>query len=181
MINARSPRSRRPGGPSPARVAARTRQAAPVVAYLLLALAIIAVVNGWIVPATSPHLTVGDVVAVEGTDAASVYLTVRARGNADQIVGATSPAAGVVILHGTDDDGIMTTTDHLDIPRDGELAMHPGGTHLMLNGLLTPLVPKSVVKIRLLFRSSPPMDIEAGVVAYDQVPELFPLQSAAPR
>ena len=81
-------------------------------------------------------------------DMSSVYVVVDNGGGADTVVAATSEAASVVTLHDTEEaDGgaYMVDVEGLDVPSGGALVLSPGGRHLMLHHVFTPLVPGDVV------------------------------------
>jgi hypothetical protein len=114
-----------------------------------------AVRDAWVRPA-----------AVDGVSAA--YFTVTApSGPGDALVSATSPAAGMVMLHetATDDTG-MTGMDEMarvDIPAGASVAFAPGGRHLMLTDLTGPLVPGAIIELDLVFEHAGVVVVKAEV------------------
>ena len=118
-----------------------------------------------------PQLTVTAAlmsVAAEGDDAA-LYVTIANAGGADGLVGATTPAAASVSIHGTEEikgGAIMHDVDRLKVPATGELVLRPGENHLMLERTPTAMVAGDQVPVTLHFERSPPMTVTADVVSY---------------
>jgi len=70
------------------------------------------------------------------------YLTVTNHGADNAIIGAQSPVAERAGLHGHKMDGDvmrMRPVESIDLPDGGTVTMAPGGLHVMLIGLTTPL------------------------------------------
>jgi copper(I)-binding protein len=86
------------------------------------------------------------------------YLTIHnAGGEADALVGASCACAREVQLHiMTTRGGIMKMekADALNVPAGGQLALKPGGAHLMILGVKTPLKAGQSVEISLRFRKA---------------------------
>jgi copper(I)-binding protein len=83
----------------------------------------------------------------------------------DKLLGASSPVAAEVQLHGsTDDNGVMRMRpiDALEIASHGSATMDPGGMHFMLMQLATPLVAGSRFPMTLRFE-------QAGEVTVDVI------------
>lgn len=127
------------------------------------------------VPAHEPvpgHLTVVDAVArpapIAGGNGA-VYLTVL-NGLAEdvQLLSASSPAANVVELHETvDDGGVMRMVPHpegFSVPAGGSVEMKPGGKHVMLIAVVQPLEPGDAVELSLAFSNGDSIALTAPVV-----------------
>jgi periplasmic copper chaperone A len=51
------------------------------------------------------------------------------------------------------------------VPAGGALALEPGGTHVMLIGLRSPLVPGATVPLILTFRHAGEVRVDAVVLA----------------
>lgn len=97
-----------------------------------------------------------------------VYLTVRNAGSElDFLEGATAPASDSVLLHGS---GAMDAAHALVVPAGGELALAPGGQHLML----VPPVPRygrgDSVEVQLQFSRTGTITVWVMVVGYEDVP-----------
>ncbi|MEQ1580573.1 MAG: copper chaperone PCu(A)C [Steroidobacteraceae bacterium] len=110
--------------------------------------------EAWARP-TSPIATVG-----------AAYMTITNHGMAtDHLLGASSPVAAEVQLHGsTDDNGVMRMrpVENLEITPHGSATMDPGGMHFMLMELKAPLVAGSHFPLTLKFE-------QAGEVTVDVV------------
>ena len=92
---------------------------------------------------------------------------------ADQVVALRSPAAERAEIHETKmSDGIMQMRQITDatVPAGGALALEPGGTHVMLIGLRSPLVPGATVPLVLTFRHAGEVQVKAVVLAPGSVP-----------
>lgn len=90
----------------------------------------------------------------------------------DTLVAASSPAAESVHVHRTERvDGllVMRREDALPIPPGTPLRMEPGGTHLMLEGLVRPLQPGDTVEVRFQFRLHGARTLRLPVRAYSDV------------
>ncbi len=113
--------------------------------------------EAWARP-TSPIATVG-----------AAYMTIANHGmSADKLLGASSPVAAEVQLHGTtDDNGVMRMrpVDALEIASHGSATMDPGGMHFMLMQLTGPLVDGSHFPLTLKFEQAG--DITVDVVVQD--------------
>jgi copper(I)-binding protein len=109
-----------------------------------------------------------------GVPVAAVYFTIRNPGpRADQVVTLRSPAGERAEIHETKmSDGIMRMRQITDatVPAGGGLVLEPGGTHVMLIGLRTPLVPGATVPLVLTFRHAGEVQVRAVVLARDSVP-----------
>ncbi|MBE3639446.1 copper chaperone PCu(A)C [Mangrovicoccus algicola] len=87
---------------------------------------------------------------------------------ADRLIGATSPAAERVELHGHDQgpDGVMRMRrieDGIEIPAGGGHALARGGDHLMFLGLRRPFAPGDTVPVTLRFETAGEIGIEMPV------------------
>ncbi len=115
------------------------------------------------------------VVGATRAGAASAYVTLDNDGDGtDRLVGVTSPSAGAVSLHVTEErDGlsIMQEADGLDVPPGSGLTMAPGGTHLMLEDLAQPLEAGSTVTLRLSFERSGDVEVRAEVLPLEALAE----------
>ena len=90
-----------------------------------------------------------------GAKIAAGYLTIRNSGKtADKLVSASSPAAEKVETHVTVKDGDifrMREVKGYDIPAGGSFELKPGGAHLMLVNVKTPLKEGEKVPLTLRF------------------------------
>ena len=87
----------------------------------------------------------------------------------DRLLGASSPAARSVALHGSEEDSgvmrMMPVEGGLPLPAGEAVELAPGGIHVMLMGLDGPLAPGDAVPLTLLFESGPleltlPVEVE---------------------
>lgn len=94
----------------------------------------------------------------------AVYMTLRNTGERpDRVLGGSSPVAGQVQVHNTvrkNNVMRMRPVDNLEVPAGGSTALAPGGLHIMLMGLKSPLKQGTTVRISLEFE-------RAGKVAVD--------------
>lgn len=99
------------------------------------------------------------------TDRTAVYLTLCTAGAPDALLRATSPAAATVELHETtrSADGVasMQPSDEAPLIPGVPTRLTPGGTHLMLIGLIAPIEAGMKVPLTLEFRSGATVAIEA--------------------
>ena len=100
------------------------------------------------------------------------YLLASGGPQADQLVEVTSPAASRVSLHRTV-GGSMQTASFFTVPANDALRLVPGGDHLMLEGLVSPLAPGATVPLRLRFASGEILDVSAPVVALVDVLDIY--------
>lgn len=105
---------------------------------------------------------------VAGQMAGSGFMKIAVSGVSDQLIGATSPAAGDVQMHSMSMEGTtmkMRQMNSIEIPANSSVELTPGGLHLMLMGLKTPLKAGDSVKIKLKFASSGEVEVSFPVKA----------------
>lgn len=91
---------------------------------------------------------------------------VNASGAEVRLVGAASPAARAVELHHVLREGgraRMRPTARIVVPPRGTAVLEPGGSHVMLIGLVRPLVAGATVPLVLRFSDGDSLAIEAPV------------------
>ncbi|HXU52170.1 MAG TPA: copper chaperone PCu(A)C [Casimicrobiaceae bacterium] len=101
-----------------------------------------------------------------GADIGGAYLTIDNKGAADRLMSASSPAAARVELHTMAmDNGVMRMSEvkGIDLPPGSQVKLKPGGLHMMLVGLKTPLAEGSRVPLRLTFEHAGSIDVEVAV------------------
>ncbi len=125
-------------------------------------------------PAAAQDLRAGDLTITrpwsrpalqDGTGAG--FMTLRATGEGDRLLAATSPAARTVELHThVNDNGVMRMrpVPEIAVPAGGAVSLQPGGLHVMLIGLTRPLRAGDRVPVTLTFA-------RAGSVAVELVVE----------
>jgi copper(I)-binding protein len=99
--------------------------------------------------------------------AAGAFLTIKNTGTqADRLIRAASPVAGVVELHEMAMDGNvmkMQAVPAIDVPAGGKVELKPGGYHVMLMELKDPLVEGKEVPLSLTFEKSGTIDVKLKV------------------
>jgi copper(I)-binding protein len=92
---------------------------------------------------------------VQGQTATGAYMQLRSTDGAT-LVGADSPAAGIVEIHEMRMEGNtmrMRGVDKLELPAGRAVELKPGGYHVMLMDLKAPLKKGDAVPIKLKVRS----------------------------
>lgn len=121
-----------------------------------LAMAALALVGASSAP--SPGITVTQAwarPAASGMNGAAYLAIVNHGPSPDALVGASSPLAASVSLHESRAMGSMMTMRPLafiPLPPGHRVVLAPGGAHLMLEGLKSPLRQGGTVWLRLVFR-----------------------------
>ncbi len=102
-----------------------------------------------------------------GATTAVIYFSaMSARG--DTLTGASTPSAQTAGLHQELMNGdvmrMRPMPGGLALPAGQTVMLRPGGVHLMLDGLKTPLVQGGTVKLHLTFAKSAPVDLAVPVL-----------------
>lgn len=97
----------------------------------------------------------------------AVYLEIRNTGTeSDRLVSISTPAAESAELHRTQLDGGIVRMGELSVleikPNDSAL-LHPGGLHIMLNGLKKPLTAGTEFPLTLRFEKAGLVELEIRV------------------
>jgi copper(I)-binding protein len=104
-----------------------------------------------------------------GASVAGGFASVRNRGgDADKLIGASSPAADRVELHVMSmQNGVMRMRQvpSFAVPAHGELALKPGGNHLMFFGLKQRFAPGEKVPVKLRFQKAGEVEVQLDVGA----------------
>ena len=116
-------------------------------------------------------VTVGDAwarPAAAGDQPGAAYLTItNGGGQADTLLGVTSPVAGSIEMHETsmDSSGMMGMhpVERIDVPSGGVVKLEPGGYHLMLVGLTRELRVGDTVELDLTFEHAGKVTVTADV------------------
>ena len=99
----------------------------------------------------------------------AAYLSVTNSGAADRIVQASSPQAARVELHTHDMDGEgvmrMRQVEAIDLPAGETTALQPGGLHIMLLELESPLVEGDTFPLILTLEEAGAVELEVQVEA----------------
>lgn len=92
------------------------------------------------------------------------YVTLRNDGDRPAVLqGAASPAYGSVMLHQSSTQagmGHMRMVDRLAVPAHGEVALAPGGYHLMLMRANRPVKAGDTVRVTLRFADGSTLDAD---------------------
>lgn len=124
------------------------------------------IMTGVTFPAIAQDYTAGTIVIDQAWARATVgtarpggaYLTITNRGSTpDRLVSAESPNTARIELHRSMMDGgmmRMAPVGTIDIPAGGSVKFAPGGYHLMLMGLKTPMVAGKPVPLVLVFEKA---------------------------
>ena len=99
--------------------------------------------------------------------AGAVYVSITNQGTtADRLLAVSSPVASMAMLHRTIKDGDIIRMEEagpVDLQPKGTLIMEPGGLHVMLMGLKTPLRQGEVVELTLVFEAAGPVTVKVPV------------------
>ena len=99
---------------------------------------------------------------------AAAYLTVTDHGQADRLVGASTPVAATAGVHETiDDHGVMKMRPaaNLALEPGKPVTFKPGGYHVMLTGLKAPLKAGDTFLLTLTFEHAQPITVTVAVEA----------------
>ena len=116
--------------------------------------------------------------ATPGLGPGVAYLTIHGGDTADRLVSASSPRSAKVELHTMSMEGDvmrMRDIDSVDVPAGGEVKLAPGGLHLMLMGLATPLKTGEAVPLTLHFEHAGDRTIEVPVGAIGAAGPMAPM------
>lgn len=97
------------------------------------------------------------------------YLTVANSGaEPDYLIAAAAPAglADAVELHSVVDEGgmmRMRPVERIEVPAGGEVALKPGGFHIMFIGVKQELKPGDTVRLSLTFAKAGTVELDAAV------------------
>ena len=103
-----------------------------------------------------------------GNPVAGYLVITNATGRDEALVGASTPAASSIELHRTmsaSSGGMtgMTPVQRISLPAGSTVTLAPGGFHMMLIGLVRPLVAGDTVEIDLVFEHAGNVAIKADV------------------
>jgi copper(I)-binding protein len=124
--------------------------------------------------ACSPALAAIEVLGAQtpapppGAPTAAVYFSLRNTGRqADQLLGVSTPVAGMTMIHSERLEGgvmRMQAEPRLPLAAGATLAMHAGGTHVMLTDLKRPLLAGQHFPVVLRFARAGNVPAEVAVV-----------------
>jgi copper(I)-binding protein len=98
-----------------------------------------------------------------GAKVGAGFMTLKNAGNADRVVGASSPVAGRVEMHVTVREGDvmkMREVKGFDVPARGSFELKPGGAHLMLMDLKRALKKGEKVPLTLKLEKGGELKVE---------------------
>jgi len=101
-----------------------------------------------------------------GAKVGAGFMTLKNAGDADRVVGASSPVAGRVEMHVTVREGDvmkMRQVQGFELPAGGTFELKPGGAHLMLMGLKRPLAKGEKVPLTLKLEKGGELRLELAV------------------
>ena len=94
---------------------------------------------------------------VQGQKASGAFMKLTAK-EGSKLVGASSPVAGVVEVHEMKMDGnvmqMRAVQGGLDLPAGKAVELKPGGYHVMLMDLKTPLAKDTTIALTLVFKDA---------------------------
>jgi copper(I)-binding protein len=93
---------------------------------------------------------------VQGQSGTGAFMSLTAK-DGTRLVGVSTPVAGVAEVHEMKMEGDimkMRAVPVLDLPAGKKVDLKPGGYHLMLMDLKTPLAKDSTVPVTLLFKDA---------------------------
>jgi periplasmic copper chaperone A len=145
--------------------------ASSVLAKRTLALALAVATSAWAAPASELAVSHAWARATPpGSVTGSAYLTVENHGaSAARLASASAPIAREVAVHVTRvEAGVAGMREApLVVPAHGRAELTPGGMHLMLMGLRTPLVAGSHFELSLTFEPGGVTTVSVPVLAAD--------------
>lgn len=131
-----------------------------------------------LIPAASVAQSIADRVTVNDpyvravppmVKTSAAYMQLQSRDTVERfLVDASTPVAGAVELHMHIADGgvmRMRRIPHIHLPPDQTVALEPGGEHIMLFDLNTPLIAGAKVPLTLVFEDGSRKEIQAEVRA----------------
>lgn len=99
----------------------------------------------------------------------AVYLRVRNEGGSDRLIAARTSRAAMTMLHSGSTDGgvgrMRPMQGGMEVPAGGAIDFAPGGSHIMLTGLASPLRAGERFAMTLEFERSPDRQVEVQVLS----------------
>ena len=103
---------------------------------------------------------------VPGQKVAGGFMKIIDQGAADQLISASSSVADEVQLHTMSMEGNtmqMRQVRAIDVPAAGTVELKPGGLHLMLIGIKTPLKAGDLIAVKLKFAKAGEVEVKLPV------------------
>jgi len=101
-----------------------------------------------------------------GQQVAGGFLKIENKGAADQLISASSPAAGEVQLHEMAMEGNvmkMRQVKDIAVPAGGAVELKPGGLHLMFVNIKAPFSTGETVPVKLTFAKAGEVEVKMPV------------------
>jgi copper(I)-binding protein len=108
---------------------------------------------------------------VPGQQVAGGFMKIENKGPADQLLSASSTAAGEMQLHEMTMDGNvmkMRQVKEIALPAGGAVELKPGGLHLMFINIKTPMLAGQTVPVKLKFAKAGEIEVTFPVNAMGQ-------------
>jgi copper(I)-binding protein len=124
---------------------------------------------------TDPDIEVRQAFVGAGSDPAGAYLVIVDHGGTDDLTGVTTPVGGVTLQRRTTDattgEQTLQTVESLRIEGFDETRLQPGGDQLLIELEDTDgqLRAGTTVPLRLEFRVSEDIEVQAEVRTYDEI------------
>jgi periplasmic copper chaperone A len=119
-------------------------------------------------PLAALDVTPGAVRATpSGVHATAAYFTLVNRGGDDELLAVVAPGGVRATLHRSNVEGGVTRmapVEGVPLPAGGTVGLEPGGLHVMLDGLESPLLPGTTLTLELRFRHHAPILVELPVL-----------------
>jgi copper(I)-binding protein len=104
--------------------------------------------------------------AAAGAETAA-YLTIANHGSADKLIAVRTAIAASSMIHqtATDSNGMtgMSMVADVPIPAGASVTLEPGGMHVMLAGLTSPLATGATVELELVFEHAGTIPVSTTV------------------
>ena len=103
-----------------------------------------------------------------GAKVGGAFMTIVGGKDADRVLSGSTPAAGVVELHThVMEGGIakMRAIPAIDVPAGARVELKPGGLHVMLINLKSPLKAGETVPLKLRFEKAGEVEVRVAVTA----------------
>jgi copper(I)-binding protein len=122
-----------------------------------------------------PEILISDAWAretVAGQGATAAYMTIANTGAGDdRLVSVAAPSPLMAMLHSSESSGGVSRMREMEagvaVPAGGRIELKPGGSHVMVTGLETPLKAGQSLKLTLRFEKSGerPVDVKVAPAA----------------
>ena len=136
---------------------------------LVVSLVIGFIAKSYAEPVNAGNLTIDNTftrATVPGQKNAGGFLSIANKGADDKLISATSNVASEVQIHEMKMDGNvmqMRQINGLAVPAKGKVELKPGGYHLMLMGLKSPLKAGDTINVQLKFEKAGAVNVKLPV------------------